>query len=141
MGARNEFDIPIKELPIEVPFTQLSKDRMCTILKLLLLEKRVVFVCQFIPELTPVCELFSSLLFPLQWKHLFIPLVSKTVADALKDYQHPFLAGLPRFVYVRPEIHKNMPKDSYIVFLDRNEISDTNQNPIRVDTVPELPLV
>merc|ERR1719242_1065148 len=91
------------------------------IIKLLLLEHRIVFVCTYTHELTPVCELFASLLFPLRWRHLFIPLLSRHMAEALKnmnDYKEPFLVGLPRFVYVRPEISSNMPPQTCIVFLD-----------------------
>eukprot|EP01083_Nonionella_stella_P275576 935972_1 len=142
LACRNEFDVPIMELPIETPFTQLSKDRICMIIKLLLLEHRIVFVCTLVHELTPVCELFASLLFPLRWRHLFIPLVCRPMAEALKkmaDYEYPFLVGLPRFVYVRPEISSAMPNNTYIVFLDRNEITDEKKQPIPSSCIPTLP--
>lgn len=168
LACRNEFDVPIMELPIETPFTQLSKDRICMIIKLLLLERRIVFVCTLVHELTPVCELFASLLFPLRWRHLFIPLVCRPMAEALNTnqhhyrdrddtdtepdpdlenaeeathYPHPFLIGLPRFVYVRPEISSKMPDNTFIVFLDRNEITDAKTQSISASSsvIPNLP--
>ena len=127
------------ELPIEVPFTQLSKDRMCTIIKLLLLERKVIFVCSMVNELTPVCELFGNLLFPLRWIHLFLPLVSRPVGKALNEYDEPFLIGLPRFVYLRDEIQNNIiSNNSYIVFIDRNEIFNNGSKVLQA-TIPGLP--
>eukprot|EP01084_Bolivina_argentea_P204371 349016_1 len=70
-------------MPMETAFTQLSKDRICFILKLLLLEQRIIFICGDMHQLTPVCELFVSLLFPLRWRHLYMPLLSHTMFQAL----------------------------------------------------------
>ena len=140
LACRNEFDVPIMELPIETPFTQLSPDRIVMIIKLLLLEHRIVFVCGMVHELTPVCELFSSLLFPLRWRHLFIPLLCHpTALKKIKEYKQPFLVGLPRFTYARPAVSSHMPPESCIVFLDRNEITDEHKEPLPEDFVPSLP--
>eukprot|EP01084_Bolivina_argentea_P313373 542683_1 len=171
LACRNAFDVPILELPMETAFTQLSKDRICFILKLLLLEKRVIFICGDMHQLTPVCELFVSLLFPLRWRHLYMPLLSHTMFQALmtrskvKQYDRnghpipshdhpmryryredaPFIVGLPRFVYLNPEIQNNMPTNSFLVFLDRNEITDYKKKAIHPNEmksgkiVPNLP--
>ncbi len=139
LACRNEFDIPIMELDNAIAFTQLSKDRICMLLKLLLLEQRVMVVCAQVHELTPVCELFSSLLFPLRWKHLYIPIVCRSMALALKDCDGPFLLGMPRFVFMRPEIKECIPDDTVLVFLDRNEICDRNKKPIPPESLASLP--
>ena len=142
LACRNEFDIPIMELPIEIPFTQLSKDRIAMIYKLLLLENRVIFISNQHSVLTPVCELFVSLLFPLRWQHLFLPIVNKTQCLGLRDYKQPFLIGLPRFVYSMQKIQDAISKmDTYLVFLDRNEICDSKQQPIPSSIVPQFPSV
>ncbi|ETO33627.1 hypothetical protein RFI_03476 [Reticulomyxa filosa] len=73
LACPNEFDIPIMELPSEILYTQLSKDRICMAVKLLLLESRVMIVCADLHNLTPICELLTSLIFPLRWRHLYIP--------------------------------------------------------------------
>ncbi len=107
LACCNECNVPIMELPIEIPFTQLSKDRICMIIKLLLLEHRIVYVCRAMAE------------------------ARKKMAD--------YKFGLARFVYARPEMLINMSNNTYIVFLDRNEITDENKQSILSNQIPNLP--
>ncbi len=61
------------------------------------------------------------------------------MALALKEYDGPFLLGMPRFVFMRPEIKESIPDDTVLVFLDRNEICDRNKKPIPPESLPTLP--
>ena len=56
----------------------------------------------------------------------------------LKNFHGPFLIGLPRFIYVRPEFQKNIPENCIIVFADRNEIVDSSKKNGTVEC-PDLP--
>lgn len=140
--SRNEFDMPIKELPVENVFTSLARGRICTVVKLLLLEKRVIIVGSLIDDITSACELLSSLIFPLRWNHLYIPNISMpNIASQLNNYKYPFLVGMPRFIYRKPQIQENIPKDSYIVSLDENKVCDSNGKPVTLSVLPPLGFV
>ncbi len=80
LASGTEFDVPI-----ETAFTQISKSRICMIMKLLL-EHHTVFACALSHEL------FASLLFPLRWRHSFIPLMCIPMAETLEKTEDIFVA-------------------------------------------------
>eukprot|EP01084_Bolivina_argentea_P051076 93950_1 len=86
-----QYDMPVMDIPWIG--NKLSVDIMCAVLKLLLLEKAVIFVDNLVNESTfqkdkhyfngntCICELFISLLFPLRWRHLFISSLCHQIMD------------------------------------------------------------
>lgn len=124
-ACKNIYDIPILELNNCIPFTQLSKDRIIIIFKLLLLERRLMFISSNEYDLYQICEIFVNLLFPLRWRYLYLPLLDFQLTKALiSSYAShlPFLVGMPNFLFIRPEIRTKIPNNTYIINLDRNEI-------------------
>jgi len=132
-------DLPIVELPRCVLFQRLSVDRIAVLIKCILLQKRIILVSSTECELMAVSETLRSLIFPLKWKHLYIPLMTRNVGSKLYVHQGPFLVGVPRFMLKRPEFSK-FPKHSIVVFLDKNEIRLANTLKSVNDLNPVKPL-
>eukprot|EP00494_Astrolonche_serrata_P030278 UN30545 len=131
-------DLPVVELPRAVLFQRLGVDRIALLLKCILFQKRIVLVSTNETELMAAGETLRTLIFPLKWKHLYIPLMNRNVGSKLHTHNGPFLVGVPRFMLRRPEFSK-FPKHSIVVFLDKNEIRLANTQKSVNDMVPLWP--
>jgi len=129
LAQRSVYDLPVLELSVSVLFQRLSVPNIVLVLKLLLLGHQVILVASHETELTTVAEseltavaeTLTSFIFPLKWNHLYIPILSRSVAEKLTEYSGPFLVGLPAHLLKRPDRAK-LPKRAIVVDLERNEI-------------------
>lgn len=135
LAQRSINDLPVLELPVSALFQRLSVPNIVLVLKLILLEHQVILLASHESELstsaeselTPIAETLISFIFPLKWNHLYIPILSRGVAEKLKDYSGPFLVGLPAYLSKRSELGR-LPKRAIVVDLERNEIRTANTN-------------
>ena len=79
--------------------TRLSISALLLVIRLLLLEQKVLFVSSSVAFLTTACEAFSSiLLFPLAWVHCYNPLLPSMDYLATPP---PFLFGCLRDIFLK----------------------------------------
>ena len=74
-------------------FKYLSIDNIVLIFRLLLAEKKVLFIHDDYTELTNITNSFISLLYPFQWIHTYIPIMSAQMLKYLETFL-PFLSGI-----------------------------------------------
>jgi len=70
-----------------------SVEHIMTIYKLILNEKKILFIDKYYERLAKVTDGFISLLYPLQWIHTYIPIMSDQMLKYLETFL-PFLNGI-----------------------------------------------
>lgn len=85
--------LPLVNFSYEPLFRTLSVTNILVLWGILLDEGRVVLRSKHLSLLTPIVEALLSLLFPLTWQGMYIPLLPSNMMDAL-DAPVPFLVGV-----------------------------------------------
>jgi hypothetical protein len=67
---------------------------MCRIFAALLNERRILITSSRISRLTGCVQAANSLIYPMQWQHIFIPILPKNLIDYL-NAPMPYLIGVP----------------------------------------------
>ena len=99
-----------------------SIDNFIIILRLLLLEKKILFIDDDYTRLSEVTDAFLSLLYPFKWVHTYIPIMSDQMLKYLETFLpfvngiHSSLMPLVNQVFINGEID-----DSEDVFLINNK--------------------
>ena len=91
--------------------------------RLLLFEQKILLISEDYDKLTQVSLNLISLLYPLTWIHIFIPIITEKMLKYLQSFL-PFLNGMHKSLYQK-EIVKNIlhksHKDLFIFDIDRNK--------------------
>ncbi|CAB1100395.1 unnamed protein product [Ectocarpus sp. CCAP 1310/34] len=95
-------------------FRCLSPRNLCLVMLALLCERKVVLVSSRLSLLTQAGEVFRSLLQPLSWSHVYVPLLPRKMAADLLQCPTPFILGLES-VTAR---ELDLPRDAIQVHLD-----------------------
>ena len=95
------------------------------IIRLLLFEKKIVFIDNDYSRLTNVINSFLSLIYPFQWVHICIPIMSIQILKYLETFV-PYLAGVhTSFV---PQLNKYLSQNSnekeqvYLIYIEEDKI-------------------
>lgn len=107
-------------LPFETLFECLEPDNILTVWYALVLEHKVLLVSSQHSILTVCAEILCALLFPLQWSHLYIPLLPKFLSPML-DAPVPYLVGVGRENWISAK--QNLNEETIVVDLDTNEVT------------------
>ena len=107
-------------LPFETLFECLEPANVLTVWYALVLEHKVLLVSSQHSILTVCTEILCSLLFPMQWSHLYIPLLPRFLAPML-DAPVPYLVGVARENWIFAE--QNLSAETIVVDLDTNEVT------------------
>jgi hypothetical protein len=86
-------DVSIMNSKLTILFKYLSVDNVLLIFRLLLSEKKILFVHDDYTELTTYLDSFISLLYPFKWVHTYIPIMSDQMLKYLETFL-PFLNGI-----------------------------------------------
>ncbi|CAM9333451.1 unnamed protein product [Ectocarpus sp. 4 AP-2014] len=97
-----------------VVFRCLSPRNLCLVTLALLCERKVVLVSSRLSLLTQAGEVFRSLLQPLSWSHVYVPLLPRKMAADLLQCPTPFILGLESVTARELEL----PRDAIQVHLD-----------------------
>ncbi|CAN0001843.1 unnamed protein product, partial [Ectocarpus fasciculatus] len=97
-----------------VVFRCLSPRNLCLVMSALLCERKVVLVSSRLSLLTQAGEVFRSLLQPLSWSHVYVPLLPRRMAADLLQCPTPFILGLESVTARELEL----PRDAIQVHLD-----------------------
>ena len=131
--------------PLQLLLTRLSVSALLLVVRLLLLEQKVLFVSSSVAFLTTACEVFSSiLLFPLAWVHCYNPLLPSMDYLATPP---PFLFGCLRDIFLKDgfadshdllssEILAQGDRDFSIFDLDTGDVHPAE---CELPELPELP--
>ncbi|KAI3634138.1 hypothetical protein MIR68_007742 [Amoeboaphelidium protococcarum] len=66
---------------------------LITLITALLLERRIIFVSQSLQKLSDCCNAAISLIYPLDWQHIFIPILPRKLLDFLCS-PTPYVIGI-----------------------------------------------
>eukprot|EP00954_Amorphochlora_amoebiformis_P009766 761593-Amorphochlora_amoeboformis.AAC.1 len=71
----HEIDYPFMRDDYSFLMNKVSPDDLLAIFNAMLLEKKIVVLSESLPDLSNVVHSLISLLYPLQWQHIFIPIL------------------------------------------------------------------
>uniref|UniRef100_A0A3Q0RBP1 DENN/MADD domain containing 5B n=1 Tax=Amphilophus citrinellus TaxID=61819 RepID=A0A3Q0RBP1_AMPCI len=109
-------ELPLGEYPLGDAFSLLGVDNMVKLLTCALLETQVLLYSQDYQRLMTVAEGISTLLFPFQWQHIYLPIISAPLHHLL-DAPVPFLMGIQRRDGAqRSSLH--LPHEANLCFVD-----------------------
>nr|XP_055205338.1 DENN domain-containing protein 3 isoform X6 [Gorilla gorilla gorilla] len=81
LPARADPESPILDLDLHLPLLCFRPEKVLQILTCILTEQRIVFFSSDWALLTLVTECFMAYLYPLQWQHPFVPILSDQMLD------------------------------------------------------------
>jgi len=113
-------------LPFQILFQCLDVPNVLTLWKALALERKVLLVSTQHSILTVCAEILISLLFPLRWSHLYVPMLPRLFSPML-DAPVPYLCGIVRENWMYAQEH--ISGDCIVVDLDRNEVKFGHSTP------------
>ncbi|XP_077371809.1 DENN domain-containing protein 5B-like isoform X2 [Festucalex cinctus] len=134
-------ELPLGEYPLGEAFSLLGVDNMVQLLTCSLLETQILLYSQDYQRLMTVAEGVTTLLFPFQWQHIYLPIIS-TPLHHLLDAPVPFLMGIQRRDGTqRASLH--LPHEANLCFVDiDNHYVDSPEGlpafPDRAELVREL---
>uniref|UniRef100_A0A8C4FDV1 DENN domain-containing protein 5B n=1 Tax=Dicentrarchus labrax TaxID=13489 RepID=A0A8C4FDV1_DICLA len=109
-------ELPLGEYPLGEAFSLLGVDNMVQLFTCALLETQVLLCSQDYQRLMTVAEGITTLLFPFQWQHIYLPIVSAPLHHLL-DAPVPFLIGIQRREGAqRSSFH--LPHEANLCFVD-----------------------
>uniref|UniRef100_A0A7N9APF5 DENN domain-containing protein 5B-like n=1 Tax=Mastacembelus armatus TaxID=205130 RepID=A0A7N9APF5_9TELE len=109
-------ELPLGEYPLGEAFSLLGVDNMVQLLTCALLETQVLLYSHDYQRLMTVAEGITTLLFPFQWQHIYLPIVSAPLHHLL-DAPVPFLMGIQhRDGAQRSSLH--LPHEANLCFVD-----------------------
>nr|XP_040019923.1 DENN domain-containing protein 5B-like [Gasterosteus aculeatus aculeatus] len=134
-------ELPLAEYPLGEAFSLLGVDNMVQLLTCALLETQVLLCSRDYQRLMTVAEGITTLLFPFQWQHIYLPIVSAPLHHLL-DAPVPFLIGIQRRDGTqRSALH--LPHEANLCFVDIDSgcveaPEDLPVFPDQVDLIQEL---
>lgn len=112
--------IQFTHFPVRLLFECLDIDNALMLLECVLLEKRILLISSKLSALTVVAETLLALIYPFQWRYVFIPLLPRALIDFLYAPM-PFIIGMHRS-FVKGHLHGELLDELVIVDLDKNII-------------------
>ena len=111
-------DLKIMNTTISDLLNIFSIDNIVTIFRFLIFEKKILFIDDDYTRLTNVTDNFISLLYPFQWVHTYIPIMSDQMLKYLETFL-PFINGINTSLMglVTEVFANNENEDSEEVFL------------------------
>jgi len=112
--------IPYVSLPFKVLFECLDMGNILFAWYTLACEQKVLLVSSQLSLLTVCSEILNSLLFPMKWSHLYIPVLPRSLSPML-DAPMPYFCGISRENF--PYAVEDISDETVVVDLDRNVIT------------------
>ena len=120
-------DINIININITKLLHWFSIDNIIIILRLILFEQKILFVDDNYERLSSVIDTFVSLIYPFQWIHTYIPIMSEEMTSYIETFL-PFVNGIhssliPVVKKIIKELCNSNDEDFYIIYITENKIS------------------
>ena len=106
-------------LPYKILFECLDFENILTVWSAMIVERKILLLSSQYSILTVCSEILCSLLFPMRWSHLYVPLLPKMLCPML-DAPVPFLVGVVRQTWHYAQ--QFVSSDTIVVDLDRNSV-------------------
>eukprot|EP00742_Colponemidia_sp_Colp-10_P007047 GILJ01007564.1.p1 GENE.GILJ01007564.1~~GILJ01007564.1.p1 ORF type:complete len:818 (+),score=135.80 GILJ01007564.1:88-2541(+) len=125
--------LPLLDYHFEILFRCLDTNNLLNLFTCILLEKRIVLYSADFSVLTPICEALTSLLFPICWQHVYVPVLPQ----ALLQYviaPVPFIMGVHKSCVISglQALAASEGEPIVLVDIDLNLVAVT-------DVIPDLP--
>ena len=125
-------------------------DHLVTIFNLILSEKKILFIDKFYDRLAKITNSFITLLYPFQWIHTYIPIMSEQMIKYLETFL-PYINGihdslLPLVIDVLKEKDEEN-EEIFLVYINEDKIklgsslcgSKVSKNKYIQDNIPSFP--
>lgn len=113
-------------LPYQTLFECLDVENVLLLWRAMVTERKVLLVSSQYSILTVCAEILCSLLFPMKWSHLYVPMLPRMLCPIL-DAPVPYLCGIVRENWMNAEQYVSV--DTIVVDLDRNSVIFGSQTP------------
>ena len=101
----------------------LTVNNIVSLFRLLLFEQKILLISNDYEKLTQISLNLISLLYPLSWVHIYIPIITEKMLKYLQSFL-PFLNGMHKSLYQKQNV-KNLlhqsHKDLFIFDIDKNK--------------------
>ena len=127
-----------------------SIDHLVTIFKLILSEKKILFIDKYYERLAKITDCFITLLYPFQWIHTYIPIMSEQMIKYVEAFL-PYINGihdslLPLVTNIINE-NDEQTEEIFLIYIneDRVRLSSTlrgekiNKKKYIQDNIPSFP--
>ena len=102
-----------------------SIDHILTIFKLILSEKKILFIDKYYERLAKITDSFITLLYPLQWTHTYIPIMSVQMIKYIEAFL-PYINGIhDSLLPLVTNIFKESDEENeevFLVFINEDKI-------------------
>jgi hypothetical protein len=103
-----------------------SIENIITIQYLMLTEQKVLFISDDPEQLTNIIDSFVSLLYPFEWIHTYIPILSEDMIKYLQSFM-PFIMGIEEYMLETAKEYLDESENTYLVYIRKNYI-DVSSN-------------
>ncbi|KAM3587725.1 uncharacterized protein V6R79_012828 [Siganus canaliculatus] len=109
-------ELPLADFPLAEVFTLLGVENLVQVFTCTLLEMQILLYSQDYQRLMTVAEGITTLLFPFQWQHVYVPILPASLLHFL-DAPVPYLMGLqPKEGMDRSKLE--LPQEANLCFVD-----------------------
>jgi hypothetical protein len=129
-------DIPVFSNNLHILFNYFSLENLMLIHMMTLFEQKILFVHDDYKMLTEISQAFTSLLYPMIWTHIYIPILTEdTIKYVLAPM--PYIMGVEESMmnYVKKQLddNKDNEEDNYIfiVYIKKNLIEHYSNRKIK----------
>ncbi|KAJ8382726.1 hypothetical protein SKAU_G00035040 [Synaphobranchus kaupii] len=109
-------ELPLADFPLGVAFRLLGVENLVQVFTCALLEMQILLYSQDYQRLVTVAEVITSLLFPFQWQHVYVPILPASLCHFL-DAPVPYLMGLPS-TEGADRSQLQLPQEANLCFVD-----------------------
>ena len=151
LGCPKMYDIKVVNRNISKLFS-LNIDNILIIYRLMLFEKKILFIDDDYTRLSLVTDNFISLLYPFQWVHTYIPIMSDQMLQYLEAFL-PFVNGIneslmPLVTKIFEENQNENDEEVFLIYINDNKIKlgsylinyNKKFSKYLQDNVPNLPI-
>jgi hypothetical protein len=136
-------ELPLTNNNIMALIDLFTTENLITIQILMLLEQKILFICDNKDLLTNVIDAFICLLYPYEWVHTYIPILSEEMIKYLQSFM-PFIMGIEESMLETAKEYLEESDKIYLVYIKKNfiDISSNKKNKRiakRKELLAELP--
>jgi hypothetical protein len=143
-------DLPLLSNDLSIIFNKFSVENILLIHNMILFEKRILFIHNNYRELAEISQAFVNLLYPLQWTHIYVPILTEDTYKYVLAFM-PYIMGVDQSLLklVREQLEDNGEENNsvYLIHVNRNYIEyyDKQENKKKINRqsiiseVPQYP--
>ncbi len=122
-------DLPLISNNLLGIFNFLSIENILMIHCLMLLEQKIIFIHDNYKVMTEIMQTFIYLLYPLQWIHIYIPILSEDTVRYVLAFM-PYIMGVDEHIFplIKNQLDDNAESDNIVYFVNiKKNIIEMNQ--------------